>query len=107
MPEYVFRHTQQDHGLYALFYQYFVKRWENQEIPEYDLETDELIYKSMKGIEERREPFNWDGRDNSTTGKLLLPDQMQFDTADRSYQVSTCQATSHRTCENPSRPDTL
>ena len=107
MPEYVFRHTQQDHGLYALFYQYFVKRWENQEIPEYDLETDELIYKSAKGIEERREPFNWDGRDNSTTGKLLLPDQMQFDAADRSYQVSSCQASSHRTCETPSRLDTL
>jgi hypothetical protein len=83
MPEYVFRHTQQDHGLYALFYQYFVKRWENQEIPEYDLETDELIYKSAKGIEERREPFNWDGRDNSKTGELLLPDQMRFDAAGR------------------------
>ena len=107
MPEYVFRHTQQDHGLYALFYQYFVKRWEDQEIPEYDLETDELIYKSAKGIEERREPFNWDGRDNANTGELLLPDQIQFDAAGRPYQVSSFQASSHRSRETPSRLETL
>ena len=91
MPEYVFRHTQQDHGLYALFYQYFVKRWESQEIPEYDLETDELVYKSAKGIEEKREPFNWDGRHNFDTGVQLLPAQPLLDSAGRRYQASSFQ----------------
>lgn len=43
MPEYVFHHNQNDQGLYTLFYQYFIKRWESPEIPEYDFETDELV----------------------------------------------------------------
>ena len=106
MPEYVFRHTQQDHGLYALFYQYFVKRWERQEIPEYDLETDELIYKSAKGIEEKREPFNWDGRDNSGTGVQLLPAQPLLDAAGRLYQASSFQSASHLSRGVPSRLET-
>jgi hypothetical protein len=57
MPEYVFQHHLDHHGLYTLFYQYFTKRWENQEIPEYDFETDELVYRSRNGTELRREPF--------------------------------------------------
>ena len=43
MPEHVFQHNPDHHGLYTLFYQYFTKRWENREIPEYDFETDELV----------------------------------------------------------------
>lgn len=74
MPEYVFKHTQKDHGLYGLFYQYFVKRWESPDIPEYDLATDELVYRNAKGIEERRDRFNWDGRDKSGTCEYLVPD---------------------------------
>ncbi len=57
MPEYVFQHNPDHHGLYTLFYQYFTKRWENQEIPEYDFETDELVYRARNGGESRREPF--------------------------------------------------
>jgi hypothetical protein len=57
MPEYVFQHNPDHHGLYTLFYQYFTKRWENQEIPEYDFETDELVYRARSGSELRREPF--------------------------------------------------
>lgn len=57
MPEYVFQHNPDNHGLYTLFYQYFTKRWENQEIPEYDFETDELVYRARNGSELRREPF--------------------------------------------------
>lgn len=57
MPEYVFQHNPDHHGLYTLFYQYFTKRWENQEIPEYDFETDELVYRARNGGELRREPF--------------------------------------------------
>jgi hypothetical protein len=57
MPEYVFQHNLEHHGLYTLFYQYFTKRWENQDIPEYDFQTDELVYRTRNGSELRRELF--------------------------------------------------
>lgn len=57
MPEYVLRHNQKDHGLYTLCYQYFVQRWESPEIPEYDFDTDELVYRDKNGNEVRRERF--------------------------------------------------
>ena len=57
MPEYVLRHNPNDHGLYTLCYQYFVQRWERTDIPEYDLETDELVYRDKNGSELRREGF--------------------------------------------------
>lgn len=56
-PEYVFQHNQDNPSLYTLFYQYFVERWESPEIPEYDLETDELVYPKNGGNEVRREKF--------------------------------------------------
>jgi len=57
MPEYLFQHNLKDHGLYNLFYQYFLQRWEHPEIPEYDFETDELVYRGHKGNEILREQF--------------------------------------------------
>ena len=57
MPEYVLQHNRKDHGLYTLYAHYFVQRWESAEIPEYDLDTDELVYRSRTGNEIRREPF--------------------------------------------------
>lgn len=57
MPEYVLRHNSKDHGLYTLYAHYFVQRWGNPEIPEYDLETDELVYRNKAGSEIRRERF--------------------------------------------------
>jgi len=57
MPEYVLRHNPKDHGLYTLCYQYFMQRWERTEIPEYDLDTDELVYRNKNGGEVRREQF--------------------------------------------------
>lgn len=57
MPEYVLRHNSKDHGLYTLCYQYFVQRWELTEMPEYDLDTDELVYRDKNGQEVRREQF--------------------------------------------------
>jgi hypothetical protein len=57
MPEYVLRHNRQDHGLYTLYAHYFLQRWESAEIPEYDLDTDELVYRGRNGNEIRREPF--------------------------------------------------
>lgn len=57
MPEYVFKHNK-DGNLFSLFYQYFVTRWLDPAIPEYDLDTDELIYRDKAGNEVRREQFN-------------------------------------------------
>ena len=57
MPEYVLRHNRKDHGLYTLYAHYFVQRWGSAEIPEYDLDTDELVYRSKTGNEIRRERF--------------------------------------------------
>jgi hypothetical protein len=57
MPEYVFKHDQKS-SLFSLFYQYFVNRWFDPAIPEYDLATDELIYRDKAGNEMRREQFN-------------------------------------------------
>ncbi len=57
MPEYVLKHDQ--HGsLFDLFYQYFVNEWFERDIPEYDLDTDELVYRDKSGNEVKREKFN-------------------------------------------------
>jgi hypothetical protein len=61
MPEYVFKHDQNTGSLYAPFYQYFLTRWNNPDLPEYDLDTDELIYRNVGGKEIRREKFNETG----------------------------------------------
>jgi len=57
MPEYVFRHDQNTGSLYIPFYQYFLTRWNAPDIPEYDLDSDELIYRDAAGNEVRREKF--------------------------------------------------
>lgn len=55
MPKYVFKHDPDTGSLYLPFYQFFMERWNNPEIPEYDLETDQLIYRNTAGNEVRRE----------------------------------------------------
>lgn len=57
MPEYVFEHNQNPSSLYTYFYQYFLIRWNNPDIPEYDFDTDELVYRDIGGNEVRRELF--------------------------------------------------
>ncbi|MBY0249707.1 MAG: hypothetical protein K2Q17_18795 [Nitrospiraceae bacterium] len=57
MPEYVFKHNLMDRGFYTLFYQYFMRRWESPSIPEYDLDTDELVYRDVIGSETKRVSF--------------------------------------------------
>ena len=54
LPEYVLRHNRQDHGLYT---HYFQQRWESGDIPEYDLDTDELVYRNRAGKEFLRKRF--------------------------------------------------
>ena len=58
VPEYVFQYNLKHHGLYTLFSQYFMKRWENPDIPEYDFDTSELVYRTKNGREIRREAFD-------------------------------------------------
>jgi hypothetical protein len=55
MPEYLFEHDQNLGGFYTPFYHYFLARWENPAIAEYDLETHELIYRDASGKEISRE----------------------------------------------------
>lgn len=57
MPQYVFRHDQAPGGLYAIFYQYFMARWNDPGIPEYDFDTAELVYRDGAGKEVRRGKF--------------------------------------------------
>lgn len=57
MPEYLFAHDQKPGGLYTPLYQYFMTRWRNTAIPEYDLDTDELVYRDTAGNEVRREKY--------------------------------------------------
>ena len=56
MPEYVLQRNRKEQGLYTFYAQYFLQRWESPELPEYDLDTDELVYRSRAGQEIRREP---------------------------------------------------
>jgi hypothetical protein len=55
MPRYVFKHDPNIGSLYFPFYQYFFGKWNNPALPEYDLETDELVYRDSAGNEVRRE----------------------------------------------------
>jgi hypothetical protein len=74
MPEYVLRHNRQDHGLYTLYTHYFMQRWQSADIPEYDLETDELVYR-REGSEIRRERFEM------AVDELVLPELLEFQPA--------------------------
>ena len=65
MPEYVLRHNPKAQGLYTLYAHYFEQRWESADIPEYDFETDELVYRNKAGHETRREAFECAGTEES------------------------------------------
>ena len=58
MPECVFERQENLASLYTPFYRYFLARWEDFEIPEYDLGTDELVYRDGIGNEIKREKFD-------------------------------------------------
>jgi hypothetical protein len=58
MPEYVFKHDQNLGSLYLPLYQYFLTQWNHPDIPEYDLESDDLIYRDKGGNEVKREKFD-------------------------------------------------
>jgi hypothetical protein len=56
-PEYVFYHNQNNGSLFMTFYQYFLLRWNDPAIPEFDFESGELIYRDGSGNMVRREAF--------------------------------------------------
>ena len=58
-PEYVFRFLHQDprRGFYVPFFNHFLELWNQPEHPEFDFDTQELVYRSASGVEERREAF--------------------------------------------------
>jgi hypothetical protein len=66
MPKYVFKHDPNIGSLYFPFYQYFLGKWNNPTIPEYDLETDELVYRDAAGNEVRREKIDGTGAQGFT-----------------------------------------
>ena len=56
-PEYVFaleRHEPR-HGLYVPFYMVFLNQWNDARHPEYDFDTNELVYRDTSGKETGRE----------------------------------------------------
>ncbi|OGW39072.1 MAG: hypothetical protein A2010_11620 [Nitrospirae bacterium GWD2_57_9] len=58
MPEFVFEDKAGHGGMYMPLYRYFLSRWQHPDIPEYDLDTDELVYHDQLGYEVLRERFD-------------------------------------------------
>jgi hypothetical protein len=58
IPESVFRNRGLHGGLYMPMFRYFLSRWQDPDIPEYDLDTDQLVYRNELGHEVLRESFN-------------------------------------------------
>ncbi|OPY78692.1 MAG: hypothetical protein A4E65_02144 [Syntrophorhabdus sp. PtaU1.Bin153] len=58
MPEYIFKLSRDNESLYGIFYQYFLSRWRDPSIPEYDFDTGELVYRDNLWNVIRKEKFN-------------------------------------------------
>ncbi|MBA3002682.1 MAG: hypothetical protein FP813_02310 [Desulfurivibrio sp.] len=58
MPEYIFRHSSNHGSLFHPLYQFFLSRWRDSNIPEYDFDTDELVYRDNSGNEVKREKLD-------------------------------------------------
>src|SRR6266699_3215641 len=56
-PEYVFalQHGEPRHGLFVPFYMVFLNQWNDARHPEYDFDTNELVYRDASGKETGRE----------------------------------------------------
>jgi hypothetical protein len=63
MPEFIFENRTCDGGLFFPLHRYFLSRWQDPDIPEYDFDTDELVYRDQLGYEVLREPFDAIGMD--------------------------------------------
>ncbi|MEN6620866.1 MAG: hypothetical protein ABFD50_04900, partial [Smithella sp.] len=58
MSEYIFKHSAKHSSLFHPLYQYFLSKWRDPNIPEYDLDSDELIYRDDSGNEVKRETLD-------------------------------------------------
>jgi len=58
LPEYIFKHSPNQSSFFHPLYQYFLSKWRDPNIPEYDFDTDELVYRDISGNEVKREKFN-------------------------------------------------
>lgn len=70
MPEYVFSSKSIHGGLFLPLYRYFLARWNAQDIPEYDLASDELVLRDKEGQELRREQVTWPGLSKQEEGGI-------------------------------------
>jgi len=73
-PEYVFA-LQRDkpaRGFFAPFYMYFLNQWNDPRYPEYNLETDELIYRNTEGNEIRRVAFGQKEESRQEPSRLII-----------------------------------
>ncbi len=57
--EYLFKQEAKQGSLYAPFFDYFWGRWNDARLPEYDLDTDELIYRDPARNEEKRKKIRF------------------------------------------------
>lgn len=55
MPECIFRHSPDQGCLFHPFYQYFLLKWRDRTIPEFDFDSSELVYRDNSGNEVKRE----------------------------------------------------
>jgi len=58
MTEYIFIHSANHSSLFHPLYQFFLSKWRDPNIPEYDFDTDELVYKDDSGNEVKREKLD-------------------------------------------------
>lgn len=58
-PEYVFalQADKPNRGFFPAFYTYFLNKWNDLRHPDYNFESDELIYRGQDGAELRRVPY--------------------------------------------------
>ena len=96
MPEFLFQHNPNHHGLYTVFYHFFNQKWESSLIPEYDLDTDELVYRGVNGREVDRVPFyTGEGNDLPTQNEVKtknlapLPGKISFPVRDEFLEQAT------------------
>lgn len=55
MPESIFRHSPNQGCFFHPFYQFFLMKWRDPNIPEYDFDSNELVYRDNSGNEVKRE----------------------------------------------------
>jgi hypothetical protein len=72
-PEYVFalQHREPRRGLFVPFYMYFLNQWNDARYPEYDFDTNDLVYRDASGKETKRSQLGVPG--NSTAAAPSPP----------------------------------